>query len=102
MAYVDLALKSNEINSSLVVFTKKHITGSFFPKMKHLYFRHCMNLRMGHVDNDCFSESESSALARDTASPKPNHKLRVAANATMSHVKKGIHMKSQCFNCCHV
>ena len=92
MAYVDLASKSNQINSSLIIFTKKQITSSFFPKMKHLCFRYCMSMRIGHIDNNCFSELENSALARDTADPKPNNKLHVATDTTMNHVKKGIHV----------
>ena len=88
MAYVDVAPNSNEINSSLIIFTRKHITGSFFPKMKELCFRHHMSMRIGHVDNNCFSESENSDLTRDTAGPKQNHKLHVATDATTNHMKK--------------
>ena len=92
MACMDLASKSNQINPSLIIFTKKHITGSFSPKMKHLCFRHCMRMRMGHADNNCFNESENSALARDTAGPKSSNKLHVAADATTSHAKKSTHV----------
>ena len=88
MVYADLAFKSNGINSSLMIFTKKCVKESFFLKMKHLCFRHHMSMRIGHVDNNCFSESEHSDLTRDTAGPKQNHKLHVATDATTNHMKK--------------
>ena len=46
-------------------------------------------MRMGHVDNNCFSKSENLALARNTGGPKPNHKLHVASDTTINYFKKG-------------
>ena len=87
MAYVEMALNSKEINSTLLTCAKVHTTGSFPPKLKFLFFRHCVHLRMGCIDHNCFTESENSALLRDISGLKPNCKLHVAADATINHVK---------------
>jgi len=43
---------------------------------------------MGYVDNNCFSESENSALSRDTNGPKSNHSLHVSGDTIVMHAKK--------------
>ena len=88
IAYLQLASESNEISLSLITFTRTYAFGSFFPKLQYLCFRQCMHLRMGHIDHNCFAESENSALSRDSAGPKSNHKLHIAADATINHIKK--------------
>ena len=88
LAYLEIASESDEITSSLTTFTRTHMFGSFFTKLECLCFRHYMHLKMGQIDQNCFSEFENSALSRDKSGPKSNHKLHVAINATTNHIKK--------------
>ena len=88
IACIELVSESDEINPSLISFTRTCIFCSFFTKLKYLCFRHYMHLKMGQIDHNCFTESENSDLSRDRTGPKSNHKLHVAADATINHIKK--------------
>ena len=43
---------------------------------------------MGDVTNNCFTESENSALARDPGGPKSSLKPHVSFDATNNHVER--------------
>lgn len=86
--YVCESEKNNKINSQLILFTRNCILGSFMPSMDRLCFRHFKYSSMGCIDNNCFVESENSALSRDNAGPKSNHRLHVATDAIIGHTRK--------------
>lgn len=88
LACINTMAKNDCINQQLILKTRIYLLGSFYPSLDRLCFRHYMHLGMGFIDNNCFTESENSALSRDTSGPKSNHKLHVAGDAIMMHTKK--------------
>ena len=77
----------NIVNPQLILFTKTYVAGSFF-LVQIDFFRNFMNLRMGHIDNNCFVESENSAMSRDPNGPKSNHRFYESCDAIVGHIKK--------------
>ena len=71
--------------SKVLDFTSEFLTTSFEHRLPRLSHRHFMFKFMGWVSDNCFTESENSAIARDTFGPKPSHKLHISADTTLQH-----------------
>ena len=87
-AYVDIKSKENSASNNLILLTRNCMLGSFLPQLHRLCFRHCKNQKAGFIDNNFFSESENSALSRDSLGPRSNHKLHVSCDTIMQNSKK--------------
>jgi len=86
--YVEEQSNDGKVNFNLILFTKTYLSGSFFSSLNRLCFRNFAHLQMGFIDNNCFVESENSALSRDKNGPKSNHRLHVSCDAIIGHTKK--------------
>ena len=87
-AYVAEQSNSGKVKFNLIIFTKTCLSGSFFPSLHRLCFRNFIHLQMGFIDNNCFAESENSALSRDTNGPRSNHRLHVSCDMIIGHTNK--------------
>ena len=76
------------VNLNLVLFARTYLCGSFILSLYRISFRHYLYKRMGFIDNNYFSESENSALSRNSSGPKSNNKLYVSGDKIMNHQKK--------------
>ena len=69
--YPDLPSYGYDVNLSLIKFTKKFLTKSFFPNLPLLCNHRFMHLPYGDTAANSFSESENSSLKRSTVGSKP-------------------------------
>jgi hypothetical protein len=77
-----------KVNSGLInaldMFTQK----SFKPDLPRLCLRQFIDTPGGCYGDNSFTESDNSALKRDVCGPKPNNKLHIALDATITHTNK--------------
>jgi hypothetical protein len=87
-SFISQARADNVVCLDLINETERFIQESFKPDLPVLCLRHYLKVHWGHVDENCFAESENSALKRDIYGPKANNKLHVAGDATIMHTDK--------------
>ena len=85
-ACINICEDSQIINSNLACFTREFILKSFEPTLEKLCFRHYMHNGMGDITNNCFTEGENGALARDSSGPKSNFSLCISCDAINGHL----------------
>ena len=84
--FINYCEYSCDVNNSLACFTRDYILMYFEPQFRYLSFWHHKSLSMVHVDHNCFTESEKSALARDYGDPKSSYSIHVACDAINNHM----------------
>ena len=82
---IQFELERNKLSKALLEFTMTYVTTKFEHKLGMLCHRHFMSTFMGCIADNCFTESENSALARDPFGPKPNYKLSTAVGSVIQH-----------------
>ena len=85
-AYINICEDSQMINSNLACFTREFTLKSFEQTLEKLCFRHYMHNGMGDITNNCFTEGENRALARDPSGPKSNFSLHISCDAINGHL----------------
>ena len=76
---------SSSISRSLLDFTEKYIRKSFNPKKGLLSQASYIDSYSGWVADNCFTESENSALERDRCGPTPNNGIDIAIDCIACH-----------------
>ena len=73
------------VHMKLLDFTTEFLRTGFVDRLPMMCHRHFKFNYCGWVDENCFTESENSALARDPLGPKPRYRLHVSADAIIQH-----------------
>lgn len=76
------------VNKMLIDSTADFIDTSFKNDLPIFCLRHYLTTVGGWVDQNCFTESENSALKNDVCGPKAHNKLHTSANATIEHTNR--------------
>ena len=82
---INMEKENNNISKGLLDFTTDYIITGFEDQLYRLCHCNYMDVLWGRIDDNCFSESSNSTLARDALGPKPNQKLHVAADCIIDH-----------------
>ena len=82
---IKFELGRKKLSKALLEFTMTYVTTKFEHKLSMLCHRRFMNTFEGRVADNCFTESDNSALARDPFGPKPNYKLHKAVGTIVQH-----------------
>ena len=73
------------VTKTLLDWTWTFLTTKFEHRLNMLCFRHYKYRFCGHVADNCFTESENSALARDPLGPKPLYRLHISCDTILQH-----------------
>ena len=82
---IQFELERKKLSKALLDFTLTYVTTRFEHRLDMLCHRRFMNTFEGRVADNCFTESDNSALARDPFGPKPNYKLHKAVGTIVQH-----------------
>lgn len=73
------------ISNSLLDWTTEFLTEKFEHRLPLLCNRNYKYQLCGSIADNCFTESENSALARDPLGPKPTYRIHVSCDAILQH-----------------
>ena len=88
LLFISEARLEGKVNSRLINALDTFIQESFKPDLPRLCLRQFIDTPGGCYGDNSFTESDNSALKRDVCGPKPNNKLHIALDATISHTNK--------------
>ena len=83
--------ESQVVTRALVEYTEEFVVTKFIPSLPKLCLRYSKNFFFGWLADNCFVESENSALVRDPMGPKPNYKLHVSTSSIIQHTNSRMH-----------
>jgi hypothetical protein len=88
LLFISKARLEGKVNTGLVDALALFIQDCFKCDLPRLCLRHFLDTPGGCYADNCFTESDNSALKCDVCGPKANNKLHIAVDATITHTDK--------------
>lgn len=76
------------ISKGLLGWTWEFLTTKFEHRLPYISLRNYLYRFVGFVADNCFTESENSAIARDPFGPKPLYRLHVSCDTLIQHINE--------------
>jgi hypothetical protein len=80
--------QDSKLSKPLLAFTNKFFNNGFVPILPRLCYRHFFHLPGGDLGASSISESENSALKRDTLGPVPQQSIDRSQEAIQAHEQR--------------
>ena len=85
---LDFEKNAGKISKGLIGWTWEFLTTKFEHRLPYLSLQNYLYTLQGSVADNCFTESENSAISRDPFGPKPLYRLHVSCDTLIQHINE--------------
>ena len=84
-SFISKSRSHPDIKDCVTDFTSNFLLSKFEDQLPRLCLRYTLHSHCGWVHDNCFTESENAAIAKDPLGPKPNMRLHVSGDTILQH-----------------